>query len=292
MADEKNPTSKPKSTLPKNKSAAVAMTGKAAKNMREVEKKLLSGYWDTEIPLDKKKVRDLVQTAAKQAGIRPETLYASSYQEGLRNAQYIGTDQAYGEEMSPDDDYPVNGFFQMGVDTFGDAAERLKKKGYIPQDFDYQPYKATNEKSQDVNSGLFKTVQDGLIAKAAMMRDLQDQVSEYASKKGLKVDGDELDYLTMAGFNGGFGRVKQMVDEITTQHRGDAKAYVRGGKTSLTGIHKNISPRMRYMEIMREVMDDEKSRSVMAKSVGAPAENPGQLRLGSPLLAIIKGKSF
>lgn len=250
---------KPKPSLDKGKTA--------------VEKKLLSGFWNEELPLDKKKVGDMIITAAKQAGVSPEVFYASAYQEGLRNAKYIGTPQDEGVEYfdaENPDPYPVNGFFHYGLDTFGDKADSMRKKGYLPADFDYQPFRAVNEKHETVNSALFKTNQDALYAKAAYLREFQDQVLDEAKKRGVKLDGDALNYFTMSAYNGGIGNAMKMLDEAKGK---DVNEFVNKGLTTRQGVHKNIEPRMRYAKIMRDYLAEQ-----AAKAAIVPSQTPAPMQ--------------
>ena len=267
MENAKDEGPKPKPSLDKGKTA--------------VERKLLSGFWNEELPLDKKKVGDMIMAAAKQAGVSPEVFYASAYQEGLRNAKYIGTpedgDAAF--DSNTTDEYPVNGFFHYGLDTFGDKADSMKKKGYLPADFEYQPFRAVNEKSQAVNSGAFKTNQDALYAKAAYLREFQDQVQDYATKKGVKVDGDALNYFTMAAYNGGIGNAMKMIDEARGRN---VSEYVSKGLTTRQGVHRNIEPRMRYAKIMKDYLAEQTAQAAITPAqapVAVPVITDGTLGL-------------
>lgn len=184
---------------------------------------------------------DVIKRAAQRAGISPAFLAANAMQEGMNKAI------ADSNEYAPYDDFPVDGFIYYGLDTFGDAADALKKKGYLPKDFEFAPIKAKNEKKQNINSAAFKSNEDALVAKAAYLRDFQDQVQEYASKKGLKLDTDTREYLTMSAYNGGMGNAKIMVDELASG-KYDPKEYIAKGLTSRKGVHKNIEPRIKKMK--------------------------------------------
>jgi hypothetical protein len=257
---------KPKPGSPKRTSL-----DKEDRNKRAVEKKLLSGLWDTEIPIDKKKISDMIARAAEVSGYKkPEVLYSSAYEEGLRDTKYITNDPEFTVNLY-DGGYVVDGYTKVGVDTFGEKAEKLKKKGYIPQDFDFMPHKVMNDSKKNpipVTSGYFKTVEDALIAKGAMMRDLEDDVVSYAKKKGVSLEGDALDYVVMAGYNGGPGGYMHMINEIQKQ-RIDPNVYVNEGRTSRRDIEAHIRPRMRYINIMRELAQER-----AAQGGALPAQAP------------------
>jgi hypothetical protein len=59
-------------------------------------------------------------------------------------------------------------------------------------------------------------------------------------------------YFTMASFNGGPGRGRQMVDEYAKSS--DKANFIDKGLTSLGAIHKNISPRMKMIELAKELL--------------------------------------
>lgn len=184
---------------------------------------------------------DVIKRAAQRTGMSPAFLAANAMQEGMNLA--INDSNEY----SIDDEYPVNGYVYYGLDTFGDAADTLKKKGYLPKGFDFLPFDTKNERGQRIGSAAFKSNEDALVAKAAYLKDFQDQVQEYANKKGLKLDTETKEYLTMSAYNGGMGNAKIMVDELASG-KYDPKEYISKGLTSRKGVHKNIEPRLKKMK--------------------------------------------
>lgn len=199
-------------------------------------------------------VAGAVKSAAAQTGLSPAFLLKSAWQEGMSKIlEPITQSVAYeiAEQKNPKLlDYPVDGFYYYGTDTFGDAFPRLKAKGYLPKDFEqkFQQYQAINEKKETVNTAAFKTHRDALMAKAAMLRDAQDQVEDYAKKRGISLGEQEKAYFTSASYNSGFGRGKQMIEEyINTPNK---KEFIKSGLTSLKGIHKNIYPRVSELEVL------------------------------------------
>lgn len=215
---------------------------------KAVEKKFLKQLWQDKI--DNTPVSDLVKGVASKYGFRPEMLYANLYGEGLR--------EALKPEMAMDNqEFGVAGFTGYGLDTFGNVAPELKKKGYIPADFQYETTPFFNEKDEMHQSALFKSHKDAITAQAAYLKDFQDKVKDYASKKGVKLEGDSLDYFTMSAYNAGFGGAKKMIDELGKTNPDE---YVSKGLTSQKGIDKNIRTRMRYMSLMREIAKEEEAQ--------------------------------
>lgn len=95
---------------------------------------------DKVLPDSKKPYKQIVMEQAKKLGIKPEILFASLNEEGVR-------DQAKNLEYSGDDKYRVSGYAHFGLDTFGDAYSTLKDKKYLPDNFDFSPVLGENEKN-------------------------------------------------------------------------------------------------------------------------------------------------
>jgi hypothetical protein len=189
----------------------------------------------------------LVSQVSKNSGIKPSLLYSSSYIEGFNKAidKPDKVSMAYynSSKKGELDDYPIDGFYNYGLDTFGTNYENIKK--YLPAGFEkkYKLFTATNEKKQPVQTAAFKTNKDALTAKAAFLKYEQDNVSNYAKSKNLDLDEDAKDYFTMASYNSGFGNAKKMLDEYLNSK--DKKSFIEKGETSLKGVHKNIDKRMK-----------------------------------------------
>jgi hypothetical protein len=186
--------------------------------------KLPSGYGDTflrmnEIPspdTDSIPTKQLMLNAAKIANLPPALLHASAMEEGMSGLypRTIGKEKDQ-VDWSNNPKYPVNGFVNFGLDTFSDAYPGLVKKGYLPADFNKNFTKAVNknEKGQAVNSANFTTADAALQAKAAMMRDVQDQVNAYAAKNKIPLTDNSRQFLTLAAYNGGMGAAQNMIQE-------------------------------------------------------------------------------
>jgi hypothetical protein len=203
--------------------------------------------------VDDKPAFQIVKNAADKSGVKASLLMASAFQEGMNKAiaKPDEVSDAYGR-LTPEqqNEYPVDGFYNYGLDRFGERAADLAK--YLPKDFKYLPVDAVNEKGSKIKTAAFKNNEDALIAKAAMMRAEMDNVRNYAGKLGVKLDDEAMDYFTVAAYNGGMGNAKMMLDEYAKA--GDKPGFIGRGDTSRKGVHKNIEPRMENMRIADELL--------------------------------------
>ncbi len=113
---------------------------------KESEKVIIKKLLNKRMSLDNKSAFELINNVASKSGITPSFLAANALQEGMNLA--INDDNSEvsgGYEENFDDRYPVDGFLYYGLDRFGEVADKLKKKGYIPEGFDYREYGSKNE---------------------------------------------------------------------------------------------------------------------------------------------------
>lgn len=215
------------------------------------EMRLLSGRkmnYDNNTPLQ------IIKNASAQTKINPALLYSSAFQEGMNKA-IVHPDEvseAYLNAKVDSKKFPVDGFYNYGLDTFGGNMDKLKK--YLPEGFSskVQTYKAKNEKGEWVTTAAFQNNQDALTAKAAMMQDSIDSIKDYAKKKNITLDDKAINYFTLAAYNGGLGNARAMLDEYSKQK--DKQGYIDKGLTSKKQIHKNISPRLQRMELADKLL--------------------------------------
>lgn len=209
------------------------------------------------MPYDNKSSLDIVRSVAKRTGVDPALLYSSAFQEGMNKAiaRPDEVSEAY-NNAKVSTDYPVDGFYNYGLDTFSDRFPDLVKKGYLPQEFQnqFKSYPAQNE-AQKVNTAAFRNNEDALTAKAAILRDLQDRVTEKAKAKGIDLDPKGLNYLTLAFYNAKEKSASKLFDEYAAAK--DKDAFVDNGQTSMKGIHKNIAPRLDHMKIVNDLISQE-----------------------------------
>lgn len=191
--------------------------------------------------------KDIVKNVAKNTGVDPKFLFSSSLQEGLNKAALKPDEisEAYKAASTKDksmNDYPVDGFYNYGLDRFGEMAPELVKKGYLPKDFNYKSYKGKNEKNEDITTAAFHNNTDALTAKAAVIKNEKDRVLSYAKQKGVTLTPETENYFVLASYNGGFGNAQKMIDEYQ-QGGGQGTDFITKDQTSRKGVSKNILPR-------------------------------------------------
>lgn len=225
-------------------------------NISEEDKKLLNELLVSNVKFDNKKAKDIILNVSKKTGLSPEFISASALQEGMNLAIRYPDEvsQSY-VDAKIDEKYPIDGFYNYGLDTFGDAYEKLKSKGYLPKDFDYKPYKAINEKRQMVNTAAFKNNEDALMAKAAYLRDFMDSVKDVAKKSKLELNDRALKYFTVAAYNGGIGSVMDMINEMKDSGK-TFDEYVKEGSKKRANVHKSASSRMDKMDYLSSLFLD------------------------------------
>lgn len=204
-----------------------------------------------------KTAKEVALSAAKRAGIDPSFLYSSAFQEGMNQAisKQDNVSDAYNNALAKDktlSGYPVDGFLNYGVDTFGNNYSNLKK--YLPEGFDqrFKFYDALNEKKEKIRTAAFKSNEDALVAKSAFLKMEMDNVRNYAKKKGVNLDNDDLNYFTLASYNGGSGNMQKIMDEYAAS--ADKKKFIKEGLTTRGAVHKNISPRLQRMALAAELL--------------------------------------
>lgn len=196
-----------------------------------------------------------VNEVATGAGIDPKMLMASSYVEGFNSFIAGNKNRSVYFEKGVNDKntYNFDGFAFAGLDKAGEMAEELKKKGYIPQNFDYQPFKAVNEKGQTVTSAAFKSPKDALIMKAAILRNERDKIEAYAKQKGITINPEHMDYFVMSAYNGGFvENAAKMIDQYAVAK--DRESFIKNGETTRKGVHRNIAQRMELLDVADELL--------------------------------------
>lgn len=195
---------------------------------------------------------NMSKTVGAKLGIRPSLLLASSLIEGAKGLS-AGSDPKGEEDWSGDEKYPVSGYISFGLDTFAGKYQDLVKKGYLNKDFanNFTKAETKNEKNQKVESANFKTVDAALEAKAAMIKDLQDQTEDYAKKNGIKLSDKGRDFFTLVGYNGGDGLMKEM---MASYNKGgylkDDKYIDQRPTDSYKSVHREISKRIKGAEIL------------------------------------------
>jgi len=211
---------------------------------------------------------EVVVSAATKGGVDPSFLFSSSFQEGMNQAIAHPDDVSEAYEIANSKgalkDFKIDGFYGYGLDTFGQKLGKLNK--YLPAGFDqrYKIYDAKNEKGESIKTAAFRTNEDALIAKSAMLRDIQDTVNNMAAKRGIKLDDKAKNYFTLAAYNGGEGNARMMLDEYVQAK--DKNDFIDNGRTTRQGVHKNVSPRLKRMQMVSELLTPKQQAALSAQA--------------------------
>lgn len=200
--------------------------------------------------------KDSAVEAAKKVGLDPALLYSSAMEEGMSglfpdSKGNIST--ADGEP--PNKKYQVDGFFNYGLDNFHDQFKTMVAKGYLPKDFDYLPHPTKNEKGEKVNSAYFKTPEDAMKAKAAYVKMEQDDVDDYAKKKGYNLSDKARQFFTLINFNGGEGTGHKMIDYYAKKGLLNGDKYLTTKPEPGQGLGQswgNVTPRMEMADLLKK----------------------------------------
>lgn len=155
-------------------------------------------------------IKNIATKAASKYGIDPALLYSSSMEEGAsglfknkngtdtkgRNPGEFGYQDYFGDK-----DFPVNGNQSFGMPDFAKRFPELVQKGYLPKEFANK----FRGKDGEFSANDFKTVEDGMQAKAALMKYTYDDVDKYAKQKGIPLTQKARDFFALAEFNSGEG---------------------------------------------------------------------------------------
>lgn len=184
---------------------------------------LMSGRGDTPLRINevpawgKASARDLSVKAAKAVGVDPVLLYTSAMEEGMSGLYphvFKGREKdGLLVQSSGDKEFPIDGFISFGLDTFSDSYPELVKKGYLPKDFSnrFKPKSQVNELEEEVNSANFKSPEDALMAKAAMMRNAQDTLDGFVKKNNINLSEDGKKFFNLIAYNAGLGAAQKML---------------------------------------------------------------------------------
>lgn len=176
----------------------------------------LPGFGEIPLRLNEKPVygsdtsKNLTIKAAQAVGLDPALLYASSMIEGLSGLyrQYNPKTKQDEFKSTGDKDYPISGLWSFGLDSFEDYLPTLKKKGYLPKDFDknftiWEGEGGPLGPQYADESVMFKNTDAGIQAKAAMMKEFYDEFDDYARKNKINLTPEQRDYFALAHFNSG-----------------------------------------------------------------------------------------
>jgi hypothetical protein len=223
------------------------------------------GYLDKQFPYSGTNVKQAVYSASNTSGIAPSLLYSSAMEEGMREGidkpekSSISYNQAAtgkNAKFNPNE-YPVDGFRTYGLDTFGDQAQKLIQKGYLPKDFakNYTTFGAQNELNQNVNTAAFKTEDAALQAKAAVLRSTRDDLQDYAQKNNIQLTPKQLDFFNLAAYNGGEGTMQKMIQSYKAKGYLKDDTFLNDPKftpSSYGSVYTNVQRRLANKQVMED----------------------------------------
>jgi len=206
----------------------------------------------------------------KQYGIDPALLYTSAMEEGMSGLykNINGTDTKgrkpgeYGyQDYYDDKEFPINGGQSFGFQTFTERFPDLVKGGYLPKEFASQ-FRGSKASSEDDNplhdANNFKTADAALQAKAAMMKYGQDYVKRQASQNNIQLSPKQLEFFTLAWFNGGEGAVKKRLPEYKSKGYLNNDDFINQrppeekGKPSNLDVYGHIVGRMKMRDNLKK----------------------------------------
>ncbi len=204
---------------------------------------------------DQQSLKESSVQAAKKVGLDPALLYSSSMEEGMSGlVPDKNGDITTGTAATKD--YPVDGFFNFGVDHFHDNFNEMVKKGYLPKDFDYQKARQKNpENGEVVNSANFKTATDALQAKAAYVRMEQDNLESWAKKSNIQMSPMAKQFFTLIAFNGGPGRAHILLNYYKNKGLLDGDKFLNAPpekKADPGGAYGHVLPRIKMANLLKK----------------------------------------
>jgi len=219
---------------------------------------------NTDFPISGGNVKEAVVKAAKMNGIDSALLYSSAMEEGMSgsvdekasgkaSSHYVDWSE---KNKSTAEKYPVDGFYNYGLDQFAKQAPELEKKGYLPKGFskNFTSFPAENEKKEKITGAAFDTDANALIAKSAMLRQSKDSLEDYTKKEGIKLSDKQKDFFLLAGYNYGDEGVKKMIQSYKE------KGYLNDDKfldtkfkpASYEGVYKNVQARLQSAQQLKD----------------------------------------
>ena len=207
--------------------------------------------------------KDISKKAAEKYGIDPALLYSSAMEEGMsglfKDKSGIDTkhrkptDFGY-QDFYGDKDYPVNGDWSFGINTFSDRFPDLVKAGYLDKDF-AKNFRGSGY-SGEYNKNDFKTADAALQAKAAMLKYHYDDVDSYAAHRGIKLSPKARDFFALAEYNGGEGTGHQMMNDYHVNGHLEGDKFMEARPTTGKGlkpesyktVYDNVKRRLKMRE--------------------------------------------
>lgn len=192
-------------------------------------------------------IKNITTQAAGKYGIDPALLYSSAMEEGasalFKNKNGTDTkgrkpgDFGY-QSFYGDKDFPVNGNESMGMPDFANRFPELVKGGYLPKEFANKFRGKPNAGAYSEND--FKSVEDGMQAKAALMKYNYDYVDKLAAKKGIELSPQARDFFSLAAFNGGEGAVIKRLSKYKESGQLEGDKFLKQRPDMEKGLPDNL----------------------------------------------------
>lgn len=209
-------------------------------------------------------IKSIATNAAKKYGLDPGLLYASSMEEGASGLfkNKDGTDTKHrkpGEfgyqDYFGDKDFPINGNQSFGMPDFAKRFPDLVKGGYLKKDFQekFRGLKSAGEFSEND----FKTPEDAMQAKAALMKYTYDDVEKYAKNKGITLSTKAKDFFALAEFNSGEGGFKKLLTEYNAKGLLEDDKFLKDNPhkgeriPENQDIYKHVTRRMKMRDALK-----------------------------------------
>lgn len=215
---------------------------------------LLEKHGDTFLNVDEtprggsSSIKNISVSAAKAYKIDPSLLYASASEEGLSGlfkSKATGLDTKgrkssdpdymdfFGGKAQGDNEYPISKA-SLGLDTLVERLPDLIKGGYLPKGFEKNIRMKDGSLLHD--AGNLKTVEAGMVAKAAMVKYHLDDVDKYAKEEGIKLSPKAREFFALVGYNGGEGTAKKMIKDYNNNGYLDDDKFMTSRPTSGKGL--------------------------------------------------------
>lgn len=170
-------------------------------------------------PNAKNTVKESIYAASKRTGIDPGLLYTSAMEEGMKLA-LSGKDTGVRREGFVDyqknnpkaKEYPIDGGYYYGLNTFGDKYGKTIKVSNLPKGFKYTPYpQKGTDGSVAFNSAAFRTHEDAISAKAAQMKQVEEAMNYKLRDAKIDLSPEARKFFDMVGYNMGEEKTIEMI---------------------------------------------------------------------------------
>ena len=109
-------------------------------------------------------------------------------------------------------EYPIDGGYYYGLNTFGDKYGKTIKVSNLPKGFKYTPYpQKGTDGSVAFNSAAFRTHEDAISAKAAQMKQVEEAMNYKLRDAKIDLSPEARKFFDMVGYNMGEEKTIEMI---------------------------------------------------------------------------------